>query len=304
MTEFRLSRLGALRARRALAGAAVFGVLWTIIEVGFGGMLRQAYNPIEVVWWRYAVHLLVMGALWGFTRPQALVRTKRPVFHLARSLLMVTMPGAYVVGLYGGVPTEFMWSVFWTTPATIMLVSWWWLCERPSSLWFGLAVAGAFASMLIYGHVRPPSLFSVACAAAMQLSFVFYVVMTRVLHEERAETNLFYTALGPFVMLALLMPFVWVTPDLHDALVMTAIGVVGFVALYGLDVACHAAPACVGAPGLFAHVPAIFVLLFLSQSIHLSARAVTGSVAIVAIFILAWLFASAALPSRMVVRSR
>jgi drug/metabolite transporter (DMT)-like permease len=299
LSGFTLSRQVGLGARRALAGAAVFGVLWTVIEVELGGMPTQAYNPIEVVWWRYAVHLLLMGALWGGTRRQALVRTKRPVFHLARSMLMVTMPGAYVVGLYAGVPTEFMWSVFWTTPAAIMLLSWWWLGERPSNLWFALAVVGAFASVLIYGHVRPPSLFGVVCAAAMQLSFVVYFVMTRALHEERTETNLFYTALGPFVALGLLVPFVWVAPGLYDALVMTAIGVLGFIALYALDIACHLEPASVSAPGLFAHVPTVLALTFLGQGGHMEIRAATGSIALVLILVLAWLLASAALPSHI-----
>jgi drug/metabolite transporter (DMT)-like permease len=228
-----------------------------------------------------------------------LVRTKRPVFQLARSLLMVTMPGAYVISMYAGVPTDFMWSVFWTTPAAVMLLSWWWLGERPSSLWFALAIVGAFASVLIYGHVRAPSLFSMACAAAMQLSFVVYFVMTRALHEEHTEANLFYTALGPFVTLALFMPFVWVTPDLHDALVMTAIGVIGLVALYALDVACHLEPASVSALGLFAHVPTFLALTFLGRDVHLQGRAAAGLVAIVLVLVVAWLFAAAASPSRI-----
>lgn len=169
MTEFRLSRLGGLGARRALAEAAVFGVLWTVIEVELGGMARQAYNPIEVVWWRYAVHLLLMGAFW----------------------------------------------------------------------------------------------------------------------------------LGPFVALGLFVPFVWVAPGPYDALVLTAIGVLGFVALYAFDIACHVEPASVSAPGLFAHVPTVLALTFLGQGVHLKTRAATGSIALVIILALAGLLASAALPSRI-----
>jgi len=304
LTGFKLAAPGGLNARRALAGAAVFGVLWTVIEVQLGGMLRQAYNPIEVVWWRYAVHLLLACALWGFTRRQAMVCTNRPVFHLARSMLMVTMPLAYVIGVYyAGVPTGFMWSVFWTTPATIMLLSWWRLGEQPSGLWFALAVAGAFASVLIYGHVRPPSLLGVICAGGMQLSFVAYFVMTRMLHEERTEANLFYTALGPFVVLGLLLPFIWVKPDLHDVVVMTAIGLLGFVGLYALDLACHMEPASVSAPGLFAHVPAVLALTFLGQGVQLEIRTATGLIALVLVLVLTWLLASAALSSRIAGKS-
>jgi drug/metabolite transporter (DMT)-like permease len=298
LTLFRLSRPAGSDVRHALAGAAAFGVLWTVIEIWFGRMSRRTYSPIEVVWWRYTIHLLLSGALWGFTRRRALVRTNRLVFQLARSLMMVTMPGAYIVGLYFGVQTDFMWSIFWTAPAAIMLLSWWWLGERPSGLWFGLAVAGALASVLIYGHVQPLSLLSVACAAAMQLSFVFYFVMTRALHEEPIEANLFYTALAPFVVLGLLTPFVWVAPGLHDVLVMTAIGVFGFAALYALDFACHVESASICALGLFAYVPAVFALTSVDQGIRLGIRAAAGSIALVIILILAWLFASAALPSR------
>lgn len=278
-------------ARRALLGAATFGVLWTVIEVTLGGMLRQSYNPIEVVWWRYGVHLLVIAALWGFTRRREVVSTRRPVFHLARSLLMLTMPGAYVVSLYAGVPTEFMWSAFWTTPAAIMIVSWLWLRERPSPLWLGLAVIGALASAMIYGHVRPPSLIGVACAAVMQLSFVLYYVMTRALHAEHREANLFYTALGPFALMGAFMPMIWVTPSWHDVAVMTAIGLLGFVALYALDIACHTEPASVGAPGLFAHVPAVFVLSYVSQGFHMGPRAMAGTAALVLLLAAAWVFA-------------
>jgi drug/metabolite transporter (DMT)-like permease len=300
LTELALATSGGSSARRALAGAAVFGVLWTLIEVQLGGMLRQAYNPIEVVWWRYAVHLLLACALWGFTRRQAMVRTNRPMFHVARSMLMVTMPLAYVIGVYyAGVPSGFMWSVFWTAPATIMLFSWWRLGERPTALWLALAVVGAFACVLIYGHVRTPSLLGLVCAGGMQLSFVAYFVMTRMLHEERTEANLFYTALGPFVVLGLLLPFIWVKPDLHDVVVMTAIGVLGFIGLYALDLGCHTEPASVSAPGLFAHVPVVLALTFLGQGVQLETRAAVGSIILLLVLALTWMLASVALSSRI-----
>ncbi len=91
------------------------------------------------------------------------------------------------------------------------------------------------------------------------------------------------------------MPRVWVTPDLHDALIMTAIGVIGFFALYALDFFCHTEPASVGALGLFAQVPAMAALTYLSYDVRLGARAVTGSLALMAILLLAWLLASRSL---------
>jgi drug/metabolite transporter (DMT)-like permease len=290
----RLSGVHSAGTRRALTAAAISGLLWAVIEIDLGGLLHTG-SMIEVVWWRYAVHLLLIGAVWGFSRPQAVVYTNKPVFHLTRSMLMFIMPGAYVVGLHAGVSPDFMASVFWTSPAVIMLLSWWWLDERPSGLWFALSLVGAFASVLIYGHIRPPSLLSLVCAAAMHLSFVFYVLMTRALRKERTEANLFYTALGPFAACGLLMPFFWVTPDLHDALIMTAVGVLGFFALYALDFVCHTEPAPAGALGFFAQVPVTVALTYLSHGVRLGGRAVTGTLALLAILLLAWLLASRSL---------
>lgn len=293
MTLLRLPDLRLSSTRGAILCAAVFGVLWTVIEVSLGGRLRQDYNPIEVVWWRYGVHLALMGLIWGFTRPQVMVRTRRPLFHFLRSLMMLIMPGAYVVGYYLGAPPAFMWSAFWTAPVVIMLMSWLWLGERPSALWLALGFAGALAAAMVYGHVRPPSLTAVACAAAMNLSFSAYYVMTRALHTERREANLFYTALGPFIVLSCVMPMVWTTPGLHDALIMIAIGVVGFVALYALDMACHTASAAIGALGLFAHIPAI-ALADATQRAHMTSRDVAGFGALVVLLVLAWVLAGAA----------
>jgi drug/metabolite transporter (DMT)-like permease len=146
--------------------------------------------------------------------------------------------------------------------------------------------------------VRPSSLLGVVCAAAMQLSFVLYVLMTRSLRKERTEANLFYTALGPFVAFGLLMPLVWVTPDLHEALIMTAIGVLGFFALYALDFVCHTEPASAGALGLFAQVPAVVALTCLSYDVRLGLRAASGCLVLLAVLLLAWLLASGATLSR------
>ena len=79
MTEFRLSWLGGLTARRVLASWGVVGILWALIEVQLGGMLQQPYNPIEVVWWRYAVRPFLACARCCLTRRQAMLHTKGPV---------------------------------------------------------------------------------------------------------------------------------------------------------------------------------------------------------------------------------
>jgi len=59
---------------------------------------------------------------------------------------------------------------------------------------------------------------------------------------ETAASRLFYTALGVWVPLGLVVPWGWKTPTLRDFAIMASIGILGFLFLLGLDVALDAAP--------------------------------------------------------------
>jgi drug/metabolite transporter (DMT)-like permease len=82
----------------------------------------------------------------------------------------------------------------------------------------------------------------------MAVTFSLYVVMTRSLRSETTRANLFYTALGVFVVLTPFMPRIWSTPSLHDMMVLGGVGLLGYLALYALDRLAAAAPVSVAAP--------------------------------------------------------
>ena len=50
----------------------------------------------------------------------ALVRTRRPVFHLARSMLMLGMPASWVIGMQAGLPGGVVMTGFWISPLLIL----------------------------------------------------------------------------------------------------------------------------------------------------------------------------------------
>ena len=83
--------------RRAMLLMLGFVTLWALIEAMAAHVLRR-YSPYQVVWTRYAVHLLLMLLVWGWRQPATLWRTGRPVFQLARSLLMLGMPASWIIG--------------------------------------------------------------------------------------------------------------------------------------------------------------------------------------------------------------
>src|SRR6476659_8413178 len=101
--------------RRAISWMLVLTALWVLVEV-LAGFLRQSYSPFQVVWTRYAVHLLFMLAVWGPREPRTLWKTRRPAFQLTRSLLMLAMPAAVIVAMARGIEGDTIWTVFWVAP--------------------------------------------------------------------------------------------------------------------------------------------------------------------------------------------
>lgn len=276
--------------RRAMLLMAAFATLWAAIEA-LGGLVLHRYSPYQVVWVRYAVHLAVMLAVWGWRQPRSLLGTRRPVFQLARSLLMLGMPAAWVVGMQSGMAPTTLMCVFWLNPLLLLLLAWIFLHERIAAhLWIATLVAACGAVAL-----HPPggleTVTLLVLPLAMALCFSLYVVMTRSLRTESTKTNLFYTALGVFLALTPTMPGLWVTPEPLDALIMCAIGVLGLAALYLIDRMAAAAPVSVSAPFAYLQIAAAAAIaLVAGMESHLSVRRiVVGLLLIVGAALYLWL---------------
>jgi len=239
--------------RRAILLMLGFVTLWALIEVMAAQVLRN-YSPYQVVWTRYAVHLGLMLLIWGWREPASLWRTRRPVFQLSRSLLMLGMPASWIIGMQMGVPADVVMLVFWVSPLLIMGLAWLFLRDRaPPLIWLVTLMAGA-GSLLVHDFAALPTPGQIVYPLAMALCFSLYVVMTRSLLVETTRTNLFYTALGVFLLLTPAMPGLWTTPSLPDLMTMVAVGLFGYVALYLLDRMAAAAPVSISAPFAFFQV--------------------------------------------------
>ena len=246
--------------RRAILLMLVFVGLWAAIEI-LAWQVLQRYSPYQVVWTRYAVHLLLMLLIFGWREPAALVRTRRPVFQLLRSLLMLVMPASWVMGMQAGLPGDAVMGVFWISPLLILALGALFLRERmPLAIWLATLLAGVGALLVHPLHSLPPPHLLVY-PLAMAASFSAYVVMTRALRGEATRANLFYTALGVFLALSPFMPRLWQWPAPADLAVMVAVGVLGCLTLYALDRSTAAAPAGLSAPVLYMQVALTVSLL-------------------------------------------
>ncbi|MCP5420386.1 MAG: DMT family transporter [Gammaproteobacteria bacterium] len=234
-------------AQRSVWWAVVFAALWALVEALATDVLLH-YSPYQIVWMRYGVHLAFMLGIWGWRQPKSLWHTRRPLFQLARSMLMLCMPACWITAIQVGVDPGALMAIFWSSPLLILVLARCFLAERVSVLIWALAAVAWFGIFLVFRPKSLPSLPSIIFPVGMALSFSLYVVMTRSLRTETWHANLFYSALGVFLALSPLMPQVWVTPSVHDVMVMLGVGVLGFGVLFAIDRLAVAAPVSVSAP--------------------------------------------------------
>jgi drug/metabolite transporter (DMT)-like permease len=264
---------------------------WAIVETVFGRHLQRSYDVMQIVWMRYAVHLLVVFGIWGWHQPSRIWRTERPRFHLTRSLMMLIMPLSFAWGLAHGVTPGLTWSLFWLAPLAVTLIAIVWRRERPArSTWIGVALGLLGVIVIETPSIAAPPVASVA-PFAMALSFSIYVVMTRFLRTEHLEANLFYTAFGVFAVLSFFMPSVWIAPYLHDVVMMVGIGTFGFVSLLLLDRAVSYAPLSDTSPALYSQVAFASIVGMASSGHRPSLHALAGIALIVVAGALAWVVA-------------
>jgi drug/metabolite transporter (DMT)-like permease len=220
-----------------------------------GRFLHEPYDLMQIVWSRYATHLALMLAIFAWSSPSRLWRTRRPALQLGRSFLMLVMPGAFALSLAVGAGSDLTWSLFWIAPILTLWLARRLLGERvAASLWVCAALV-AVAALLVHPPRPPASIAQVALPIVMSLSFALYLVATRMLRDEPFSANLFYTALVAFVLLTPVMPFVWHMPTLHDVVVLMGIGGVGLVALALLDRSVHEFGVSIVAPVIGLEVP-------------------------------------------------
>jgi drug/metabolite transporter (DMT)-like permease len=241
-------------AHRAMLLMLAFAGTWAALEI-VGASMHRAYSPYEVVWCRYGLHLALMLALFGPRDPLALVRSRRPAFQVARSLLMLVMPASWIMAGQRGVDVGTMTAALALIPLLVMMFGAVFLRERPANwMWIAstMASAGCVACALpLAGTVARQLLLPLTTAA----SFSLYVVMTRSLRTETTRANLFYTALGVFVVLSAFIERVWITPDAHDLACLVAIALIGYIGLYALDRCAADAPVGVSAPLAACQIP-------------------------------------------------
>jgi len=180
-------------------------------------------------------------------------------------------------------------ALFWVAPLVALVLARVFLREEVEPwLWIAGAAASA-GGMLMGGFQQLPSEPGLLVyPLGMALCVAGYVAMTRPLRHEGTRPNLFYSALGVFLVLTPAMPMLWTAPTLPDLGVFVAVGVLGYGCLYMIDRATAAARVAISAPVIATHVPFSLVVGYVLGYGYIDRRVLVGLaiVAAVTVFVL------------------
>lgn len=242
-----LEAVGARRTGLLAMAAAMVG--WTVIE-RVGGSVLHSVPALELIWFRYLVHLSFMLLVLSPGRPAALLRTQYPVRQVGRSLLMLAMPLCWILAA-ARLPLPDVMAIFWTTPVLAVVGAAMLLRERAAVSNVVLVGLGYLGAILVLHPGLPRGRVGILLAAGMSASFALYLIGTRWLRRESTPVNLFHSALSVFVVLTLVMPFLWRWPTPGALIRLILIGLLGYALLWCIDRALHHTTVAVVAPVVF-----------------------------------------------------
>jgi drug/metabolite transporter (DMT)-like permease len=211
--------------------------------------LATRYPVPEIVWARYAGHLVYVVVLFAPRRGMRLFVTRRPGLQLARSLLLLTATVCYFSAL-PHVPLATAAAIGFTSPLVVTLLAIPMLAEQVGVRRWAAALVG-FAGALV---VIRPGLGVTHWAASLILgtavAYALYQILTRrVSGVDSAQTSIAYAAVVGTLATFPVLPFIWKAPEsVLDALVFLGLGLFAGVGHFFVVKAFESAAASLVAP--------------------------------------------------------
>ena len=243
---------------------------------GVAKLMSQGYASEQVVWARTVSHLVFVLALFVPKAGWGLLRTRRPGVQFMRSCMLIMSTFLFFSAIKF-VPIAKAASISFTAPLIVVLLSGPMLGEKVTLARIAAVVVG-FVGVLVV--IRPgfevfqwASLLIVGSATCYA---VYQVLTRRVAGFDQPETSVVYSVLVGSVLMSLVVPFSWTTPDsITDVLLLGSLGVFGGLGHYCVARAMTYAPANFVSPFqywqmigsvaigylLFAEIPDAFVWL-------------------------------------------
>ena len=223
--------------RSAIVNMGLFGGCWAIY-LAIGKKLPRGYSTFEVLWWRYALHVLLTLLVIGPVQRSALIKTRHLRLQLLRGLFMVITSISAVLAVHA-MSLDEVRLILWLAPLAVIalhrLVRG---CPAPRFMWVACIVCWV-GTFLILRPSLSNNLHSIFWALVTAVALGGYQLLTASLRSDPATTSVFYSGLVTLVAMSALMPWVWKPVSGHTILICLAMGIAGWMSLLFLDKGLH-----------------------------------------------------------------
>jgi drug/metabolite transporter (DMT)-like permease len=223
-------------------------VTLTPVMEGIAKVLSARYPLVEIVWARNLFHFLVLLPLVLHWHGAMVFRPPRPGLQVARGIILLvdTLMFFWAIALIPLADAKalfFVFPLFLTALAAIVLG------EKLNRRRAGALLIGFAGALLIMRPGFHSIEWGQILAIGAAFAYALYLMMTRRLALEAPPlVTLAFAGLVGAVVTSLLLPFVWVTPSLSDALLMIAMGALGGFGHFLLVMAFRSSEASLLAP--------------------------------------------------------
>ena len=211
------------------------GIYWMLLTTGLftsldatAKYLAQDYPVPQVLWARFAFHLVFVAAFLG-VRLSITLRSQRPGLQLIRSLLMLITTGMFFFAVRA-LPLADVVAIMFVGPLFVTALSVPLLGDYVGPRRWVAVCIGLLGALVV---VRPGSgtMQGIAILPVLAaFSHALYTITTRQLAtRDPPMTTLFYTAALGTVVTTAAVPYFWVTPDAPGWLLMALLGFFGAV---------------------------------------------------------------------------
>jgi drug/metabolite transporter (DMT)-like permease len=218
-----------------------------------GKSLTADMHPIQVVWGRYAFHLLVLLPWVVRKGPRAAYATARPGLNVARAGLLCAVTLMFFTAI-AHLPLVDAQAISFVMPLAIVALAHVVLGEKVGPRRWAAVLVG-FAGVLLI--VRPSGTMhwaAVLCLAMALVNAGFHIVTRMLARTDPARTQLLYAGTAGTLVFSALVPFVWIDPSAFGWLGLATMGLLGAAGHWFLGEAYARAQPAMLAPYIYVQI--------------------------------------------------
>jgi drug/metabolite transporter (DMT)-like permease len=240
--------VAAARENRQAIAVMCLGILCLGVNDALAKWLTSSYPPLQIIFVRNLLAMPMITAIVLWTGGARALRTRHLGIHAFRGLLMVGGAYTFFRGLEV-LPLAEATSLIFAAPIFITALSVPLLREAVGWRRWAAVIVGFIGVLIIVrpgaAAFQPASLFVVGTAMFYALGMISARWIGR---GEDVWTMMFYIVLFPLLFSALMVPFVWQTPDMAHLPLFLGLAVFGTLGMTLITQAFRLAQAAIVAP--------------------------------------------------------